>query len=111
MDDHFCHIWDLLLMHGVVPSEKQQAQNAWNTYTLDQKRAIYRAIRDKIRAGKFVNYHPHLAIRDNAPKAPRYISISAEKYYAMYNTQANHDGWVRTFLPDQHKTIYVKCIS
>lgn len=110
MDDYFSHIWDLLVSHGVVPSEKLLAQSVWNTYNLDQKRAIYRAIRDKIRAGKFVNYHPHIAIRDNAPKPPKYITIPAEKYYAMYNTQKNCGGWVRTFLPDQHKTIYVKQI-
>lgn len=110
MEDYFCHIWDLLTKHGAVPSEKQQAQSVWNTYNLDQKRVIYRAIRDKIRAGKFVNYHPHLAIRDNAPKAPKIISISAEKYYEKYNTQKNCEGWVRTFLPDEHRTIYVKQI-
>ena len=110
MDDYFCHIWDLLVSHGVVPSEKQQAQSVWNTYNLDQKRAIYRAIRDKIRAGKFVNYHPALAIRENAPKAPRVLIISAADYYRKYGTQANQDGWVRKFLPDQHKTIYVKQI-
>lgn len=110
MEDYFCHIWTLLKSHGVVPSEEQLAHSEWNKYNLDQKRAIYRSIRDKIRAGKFVNYHPHLAIRENAPKQPRTISIPAEKYYAMYNTQKNCDGWVRTFLPDQQKTIYVKQI-
>ena len=111
MEDNFCHIWALLRTHGVVPSEEQLAQSEWNKYNLDQKRAIYRTIRDKIRAGKFVNYHPHLAIRENAPKPPRYISISAEKYYEIYKTQNNHDGWVRTFLPNQHRTIYVKKIQ
>jgi hypothetical protein len=108
MEDFFEHIWELLKSHGVVPSEREMARSEWNKYNLDQKRSIYRTIRDKIRAGKFVNYHPHLAIRENAPKQPRIISISAEQYYAMYHTQANKDGWVRTFLPDQHKTIYVK---
>ena len=108
MDDYFCHIWELLLTHGVVPSEKQQAQNVWTTYTLDQKRAIYRAIRDKIRAGKFVNYHPHLAIRDNAPKAPRKQVLSYDEHYRRYHTDVPQDGFQKIFLPDQHKTIYVK---
>ncbi len=108
MEDNFCHIWALLKSHGVVPSEEQQAHSVWNTYNLDQQRAIYRTIRDKIRAGKFVNYHPHLAIRENAPKAPRFITIPAEKYYDIYHTQENRGGWVRTFLPNEHRTIYVK---
>jgi len=110
MDDYFSYIWELLKSHGVVPNEQQLARDVWNKYNLEQKRAIYRAIRDKIREGKFVNYHPHLAIHDNAPKPPRIITIPAEKYYAIYNTQNNCNGWVRTFLPDQHKTVYVKQI-
>ena len=110
MEDTFVHICKLLVSHGVVPDEIHDAQEEWNKYSLQQQRDIYRSIRDKIRAGKFVNYHPVLAIRDNAPKAPRIIVISAAEYYRKYGTQANQDGWVRKFLPDQQKTIYVKQI-
>ena len=110
MEGTFVHICKLLTDHGIVPDEIHDAEEEWNKYSLDQQRAIYRAIRDKIRAGKFVNYHPVLAIRENAPKAPRIIVISAAEYYRKYGTQANQDGWVRKFLPDQHKTIYVKQI-
>ena len=110
MEGTFVHIWNLLVSHGVVPSEIHDAEEEWNKYSLQQQRAIYRAIRDKIRAGKFVNYHPVLAIRDNAPKAQRIIVISAAEYYRRYQTQANQDGWVRKFLPDQHKTIYIKAV-
>ena len=110
MEGTFVHICKLLTDHGIVPDEIHDAEEEWNKYSLDQQRAIYRAIRDKIRAGKFVNYHPVLAIRENAPKAPRIIVISAADYYRKYGTQANQDGWVRKFLPDQHKTIYVKQI-
>jgi len=110
MDDYFSYIWELLELHGVVPSEKEQAHQLWNTFTHPQKQYIYRAIRDKIRAGKFVNYHPHIAIRDNAPKPPKYKIISAEEYYRRFNTQANQDGWRRVFLKDKQQTIYVKQI-
>ena len=110
MEGTFVHICKLLTDHGIVPDEIHDAEEEWNKYSLDQQRAIYRSIRDKIRAGKFVNYHPVLAIRENAPKAPRIIVISAAEYYRKYGTQANQDGWVRKFLPDQHKTIYVKQI-
>ena len=110
MEGTFVHICKLLTDHGIVPDEIHDAEEEWNKYSLDQQRAIYRSIRDKIRAGKFVNYHPVLAIRENAPKAPRILVISAAEYYRKYGTQANQDGWVRKFLPDQHKTIYVKQI-
>ena len=110
MEGTFVHICKLLTDHGIVPDEIHDAEEEWNKYSLDQQRAIYRSIRDKIRAGKFVNYHPVLAIKENAPKAPRIIVISAAEYYRKYGTQANQDGWVRKFLPDQQKTIYVKQI-
>lgn len=68
MSSTFVHIWNLLVSHGVVPSEIHAAEEYWNGFTLDEQRAIYTAIRNKIRAGKFINYHPVYAIRDNAPK-------------------------------------------
>ena len=110
MEGTFVHICKLLTEHGIVPDEIHDAEEEWNKYSLQQQRAIYRTIRDKIRAGKFVNYHPVLAIKENAPKAPRIIVVTAAEYYRKYGTQANQDGWVRKFLPDQQKTIYVKQI-
>ena len=62
-------------------------------------------IRNKLQTGKFVHYDPVKAIQDNVPKVQ---IISAEEYYRRYGTQANQGGWVRTFLPDQQKTIYIK---
>ena len=110
MEDNFCHIWELFLSHGVVPSEKQLAQSVWNSYNLAQKRIIYSNIRNKIRAGKFVNYHPHLAIRDNAPKPPKYKVLSYADYYAQYHTDLEQDGWRRVFQPEKQRTIFVKQI-
>ena len=110
MEGTFVHICKLLTEHGIVPSEIHDAEEEWNKYSLQQQRIIYRTIRDKIRAGKFVNYHPVLAIKENAPKAPRIIVVTAAEYYRKYGTQANQDGWIRKFLPDQQKTIYYKQI-
>ena len=107
MEGTFVHMIRLLISHGVVPDEIHDAEDEWNKYNLAQQRIIYRTIRDKIRAGKFVNYHPVLAIRDNAPKAPRMLVMSSEDYYLKYGTQANQDGWVRKFLPEEQRTIYV----
>ena len=108
MEGTFVHMIRLLISHGVVPDEIHDAEEEWNKYNLAQQRIIYRTIRDKIRAGKFVNFHPVLAIRDNAPKAPRMLVMSSEDYYRKYGTQANQDGWVRKFLPEEQRTIYVK---
>ena len=34
--------------------------------------------------------------------------LSYTDYYNRYGTTEEKDGWVRTFLPEQQKTIYVK---
>ena len=104
----FDFLWKMLDEHGVIERMKGEAAALWDTYNLEQQRHIYRSIRDNIRAGKFVNYNPVKAIRDNAPKPPRYQIWTADKYYEHYGTQENKDGWRRVFLKDQQRTIYVK---
>ena len=104
----FDFLWQMLDEHGVIERYKGDCFDLWNTLSLDQQRATYRSSRDKIRAGHFVNYHPVKAVRDNLPKAPKMQIISADEYYRRYGTQTNHDGWVRTFLPNEHRTIYIK---
>ena len=105
----FDFLWQLVANHGGVAEHyKAELARVWAEYTLEEQRFIYRSIREKLQAGKFVHYNPANAIRDNAPKAPKIQIISADEYYRRYGTQTNHDGWVRTFLPEQQKTIYIK---
>ena len=101
--------WPLVASRGrVAHLYFSESEALWKTYTPEQQQAIYDAITEKLHSGRFVSYRPTDAIRDNAPKAPRIQIISADEYYRRYGTQANQDGWVRTFLPEQQKTIYVK---
>ena len=104
----FDYFWQMLEGHGVVERHKTDAAILWDKFSLTQQRYIFRTIRDKIQQGKFVNYNPVLAIKENAPKAPKIQIMSSEDYYRIHHTQANLDGWVRTFLPEQQKTIYIK---
>ena len=104
----FDQLIGLLNTRPIVPGKTAACLQLWETFTARQQEYIYNTIRDKLQAGKFVHYDPVKAIQDNFPKPQ---IIPAEKYYAMYNTQNNCDGWVRTFLPDQHKTVYVKQIK
>ena len=64
----FDYLWHMLDQHGVIERYKGEAATLWDSFTLEQQRQIYRSIRDNIRAGKFVNYNPVKAIRDNVPK-------------------------------------------
>lgn len=34
--------------------------------------------------------------------------LSYNDYYRRYGTDAEKDGWQRRFLPDEHRTIYVR---
>lgn len=104
----FDFLWQMLVAHGAIPNKQQECARLWSTFNLDQQRAIYRNIRDKIRAGKFVHYNPVQAVRDNTPKPPRTIAITADQYYSRYHTQENRDGWVRTHIPEEQRTVYIK---
>ena len=104
----FGFIWALLESHGVVPSKKAACAQLWATFTLEQQRDIYRRIRDKLREGKFVHYDPVRAIRENAPKAPKWKVLSYNEHYRLYGTDIAQEGWKKVFLKEQQKTIYVK---
>ena len=106
----FDFLWKLLDEHGVIERYKGDCFDLWNTLTLDQQRATYRFIRDKIRAGRFVNYHPVKAVRDNIPKPPKYKVLSYADYYAIYRTDREKDGWRRVFQAEKQRTIFVKQI-
>ena len=95
----------MLNSRPIVPGKTTECLRLWETLTARQQEQIYNTIRDKLQAGKFVHYDPVKAIQDNIPKVQ---IISADEYYRRYHTQTNHDGWVRTFLPEKQKTIYVK---
>ena len=113
MEDLFNDLWALLYDHGASAKKEEGTRRYWATLTPQQQRHVFTTISTKLRENKFVQYDPIRAIKENAPKAPRTMIISADEYYRRYGTQENHDGWVRTFLPEQHKTVYIKqlCIT
>ena len=105
----FNDFWILVEHHGnVAHFYRSECEDLWSTLSPEKQRAVCEAIKNKLEAGKFVSYRPNDAMRDNLPRAPKVQIISAEEYYRRFGTQTNQNGWVRTFLPEQHKTIYVK---
>ena len=107
MEDLFDALWAMLYDHGASAKKEEGTRRYWATLTTQQQRQVFTTISTKLREDKFVQYDPIRAIKENLRKARKQI-ISADEYYRRYGTQANHDGWVRTFLPDQQKTIYIK---
>ncbi|MBO4250555.1 MAG: hypothetical protein J5884_04790 [Paludibacteraceae bacterium] len=105
----FDFIWQLVCGHGsVAENYKAELARVWDEYTLEQQRAIYRSIRDKLRAGKFVNYNPVKAVRENAPQKRPPLILTMNDYYARYGTTEEQDGWRREFRPEEQRTVYIK---
>ena len=103
----FDYLWQMLDKHGVIERYKGDCFDLWNTFSLSQQRLIYRSIRDKIRAGKFVNYNPVKAVRDNIPAQPMIQVLSFSDYYARFGTTEPRDGWQQAN-PTGNKVIYIK---
>lgn len=95
----------MLNTRPMVPGKTAECLRLWETFTERQQQQIYNRIYNKLQSGKFVHYDPVKAIKDNVPKVQ---IISADKYYRQYGTQENRDGWVRVFLRNEQRTIYVK---
>ena len=105
----FYFLWQLVEKHGGVANNyKVEAAQLWDTFSLEQQRYIYRCIRDKLRAGKFVNYNPVLAIKENAPKQRPVEKLSPNEYYNRFGTTEDQGGWRRTWLPNEQRSIYIK---
>ena len=101
--------WKIVEQHGhVARFYRAECEAQWKNFSAAEQQAICDAISGKLQTGRFVHYNPAIAMRDNAPKAPKIQIMSSEDYYRIHHTQANLDGWVRTFLPEQQKTIYIK---
>ena len=107
----FQGIWALLKPQGEYKRRRQACERLWASYDALTQDRIYETIRVALEQGQWVSPNPYFAIEDVVVKAQRISrpqTITADEYYRRYRTQANQDGWERTFLPQEQKTIYVK---
>ena len=89
----FDHLWQLLDSHGVIENKRADCARYWDTFSLEEQRAIYCSIRSNIQAGRFVNYNPVKAVRDNVPKKqPRQV-LTFDQYYTRFHTTTEQPGW------------------
>ena len=107
--EFFEFIWELLVKHGNVAWKyKDEALRVWATYSLEEKRFIYRSVKKKLAAGQFVSYIPSKAIEENAPRASKQKTLSYNEYYTKYGTTDEVAGWKKFYLEDEKRIIYVK---
>ena len=101
----FDYIWELLAPKVEFANRKQACYRLWSSFPLEQQRAIYASIKDKMTKGQFVDYNPYFAIEKNA--RPQFKQLSMNDYYARYGTTEPRDGWKMTN-PTGNQVIYVK---
>ena len=105
----FDDFWKLVENNGSVACfHRNECEDLWNSLTDEQRQAACAAIRRKLDEHLFVHYNPTIALRDNIPKKKKVQIITADEYYRRYHTQENMDNWVRVFIPEQQRTIYIK---
>jgi len=105
--EKFEEFWKMLEEHGVIAYMKGEAANAWDALTTEQQQHLMEKIRSKIDAGKYVDYNPLRAIKDNLPRLPKQQTMSYADYYAKYGTTLERDGW-KMVNPTGNKVIYVR---
>lgn len=107
----FNKLWPLLYDHGASAKKEEGTRRYWATLTLEQQKSVLTTISSKLSEGKFVQFDPIRAIKENLPKAPKQQVLSFDEYYARYGTTTPCDGWQMTN-PTGQKVIYVKrCFS
>jgi len=68
MDERFETVWQALVENGTSKRNHDATERFWNTLTQKQKDVVYKNIPWKVREGKFVQYDPIRAIKENSRK-------------------------------------------
>lgn len=68
MDEKFETVWDALVENGTSKRNHDATEGFWNTLSPKQKEVVFKNIPRKVREGKFVQYDPIRAIKENSRK-------------------------------------------
>ena len=68
MDEKFETVWQALVENGTSKRNHDATERFWNTLTQPQKDLAYKNIPWKVKEGKFVQYDPIRAIKENIRK-------------------------------------------
>lgn len=68
MDEKFEIVWQALVENGTSKRNHDATERFWNTLTQKQKDLAYKNIPWKVKMGKFVQYDPIRAIKENSRK-------------------------------------------
>ena len=103
MDISFENFWDLFSPDPEFANRRAATSLQWDLCSDAKKEAIIKALTDgKPKSTR----NPYFYVQDFRMRAPQTLSYA--DYYARFHTTEEQGGWVRKFLPEQQKTIYVK---
>ena len=68
MDEKFETVWQALVENGTSKRNHDATERFWNTLTRKQKDLVFKNIPWKVKEGKFVQYDPIRAIKENSRK-------------------------------------------
>ena len=66
MDERFETVWNALVENGTSRRNHDATERFWNTLTPKQQDVVYANIPRKVKEGKFVQYDPIRAIKENS---------------------------------------------
>ena len=111
MIDYFETTWDALVENGSSRRNREATKRFWDTLSADQQRRAYERITRKVREGRFVQYDPIRAIKENIRNIPgSETQLSYNEYYMRFGTTEEQGGWEKVYLEKEQKTIYVSTI-
>ena len=103
MEFLFEDYWELFSPDPEFANRRAATQRLWNQCQPDRQRAII----EWLKAGKSkCTRNPYFFVLDF--RAPRQQILSINEYYVRYNTTEERDGWKRTYLENEKRTIFVK---
>lgn len=102
----FNELWELLSPKAEYANRRRACFELWNNLPENRQDVLYETISDKLSKGKFVDYNPLFAMKNNSQE-PRRQTMSFNDYYSKFGTTEEQDGW-HMANPTGNKVIYVK---
>ena len=108
MEANFSKLWSALYNHGSSKKSREATERYWSSLSPREQEVAFRTITSKLEEGKFVQFDPIRAIRENIrPVNQDPTILSFDEYYARFGTTEERDGW-HMENPTGQKVIYVK---
>ena len=101
----FNEFWELLSPKAEFANRRRACFARWNELNENQQDALFETISDKLSKGKFVDYNPIFAMKNNSIHRPETLTFN--QYYERFGTTEEQGGW-KMENPTGNKVIFVK---